>query len=122
MRPRLVAASFVVFLLALALGLRLLNGQRVVDSSGALSQFSGTALYAAMMYAGVFVLRPRTSPVTAAVVALGFCWAVELFQLTGVPAYLSARSVLARLALGVSFDPKDESPPRRNSPDRAATR
>ncbi|WP_211192524.1 DUF2809 domain-containing protein [Actinoplanes sp. TBRC 11911] len=78
-----------------------------MDSSGALSQYSGTALYAAMVYAGVFVLRPRTSPLVGAAAALVFCWGVECFQLTGIPAALSARSMLARLALGVSFDPQD---------------
>jgi hypothetical protein len=34
-----------------------------------------------------------------------FCWVVELAQLSGVPAELSARSLAARLALGVQFDP-----------------
>ena len=74
---------------------------------GPVGQHAGTALYAALVYAGVLVLRPRTSPVVAAVTATGFCWAVELFQLTGVPAALSARSTLARLVLGMHFDPAD---------------
>ncbi|MFD0592987.1 DUF2809 domain-containing protein [Catellatospora coxensis] len=39
--------------------------------------------------------------------AVAFCWLVELSQLTGVPAYLSERSLLARLALGVAYDPLD---------------
>lgn len=43
----------------------------------------------------------------AGVAAVGFCWLVEFLQLTGVPAALSAHSVLARLALGVTFDPMD---------------
>lgn len=106
-RTRLTALTCVLLVLATALAIRHLNGQRVLDSSGALSQYSGTALYASMMYAGVFVLRPRTTPLTAAAAALLFCWVVECFQLTGIPATLSARSTLARLALGVSFDPKD---------------
>ena len=73
----------------------------------ALAQRSGTALYASLVYAGVVFLWPRRSPLVSGGIALGFCWLVELFQLTGVPAELSARSVLARLALGARFDPSD---------------
>ncbi|SNT59638.1 Protein of unknown function [Asanoa hainanensis] len=40
----------------------------------------------------------------AGAVAWGWCWATELFQLTGIPADLSARSLLSRMALGVRFD------------------
>ncbi len=79
---------------------------RAVDD-GALRQYSGTALYASMIYAGVFVLRPRTGPLVAGAAALAWCWAVELAQLTGVPAELSDRSLLARYALGAKFDPVD---------------
>ncbi len=46
-------------------------------------------------------------PVVAAGVALGFSCAVELFQLTGVPAELAARSTLARLVLGTTFNAPD---------------
>jgi len=40
-------------------------------------------------------------------VAVGFCWLVELFQLTGLPAQWSDHSVVARLVLGRQFDPAD---------------
>ncbi|MFG2057618.1 DUF2809 domain-containing protein [Micromonospora sp. NPDC048930] len=60
-----------------------------------------------MTYAGVLLLRPRTRPVPAGLVAIAWCGAMETFQLTEVPAALSARSVLARLVLGVQFDPVD---------------
>ncbi|MFE9689548.1 DUF2809 domain-containing protein [Micromonospora sp. NPDC005806] len=73
-------------------------------TDGRPEQYSGTALYASMVYAGVRFLRPRLSPVPAGVAATAFCWAMETFQLTGVPAALSARSLLARLVLGVQFD------------------
>jgi uncharacterized membrane protein len=89
---------------ALALGVAF--AIRAVDT-GALAQYSGTALYAAMVYAGVLFLWPRIAALTAGGVAIGFCWLVELAQLTGVPAALSAHSVLARLVLGVRFDPVD---------------
>ncbi|MFC8616747.1 DUF2809 domain-containing protein [Micromonospora purpureochromogenes] len=79
---------------------------RTVDD-GALRQYSGTALYASMVWAGVLFLWPRMAPVPVGVIAVLFCWMVECAQLTGVPAELSARSLVARLALGVQFDPVD---------------
>ncbi|MEV0810475.1 DUF2809 domain-containing protein [Micromonospora sp. NPDC050200] len=90
------AALFLGFALAI----------RAVDD-GALRQYSGTALYASMVWAGVLFVRPRMAPVLAGMTAVGFCWLVECAQLTGVPAELSARSMAARLALGVQFDPVD---------------
>ncbi|MFF5176227.1 DUF2809 domain-containing protein [Micromonospora sp. NPDC000089] len=88
------------FFFAVALLIRALD-------DGAVRQYSGTALYASMIWCGVLFLRPRLAPVPAGVAATVFCWAVECAQLTGVPAQLSARSLLARLALGVQFDPVD---------------
>lgn len=96
-RERLLAIAGMGLSVGVAFGIR------AVDD-GLLAQYSGTALYASMIYAGVFLLRPSTRPVLAGLLAVGFCWAVELFQLTGIPAQLSARSLLARLALGVRFD------------------
>jgi hypothetical protein len=97
---RLIAACAVGAALALALGIRATTG-------GAVEQHSGTALYASMIYAGAFVIRPAARPGAAGAAAIAFCWLVEFLQLTGVPAYLSERSLLARLALGVQFDPVD---------------
>jgi hypothetical protein len=99
---RLIALGAVVGFLAVAFGIRMVAG-----TEGAVAQYSGTALYAAMIYAGWYVLAPSLRPPVAGVLAVGFCWLVELFQLTGVPAALSERSLLARLALGVTFDPVD---------------
>ncbi|MEH1166933.1 DUF2809 domain-containing protein [Micromonospora sp. CPCC 205539] len=79
---------------------------RAVDD-GALRQYSGTALYASMVWAGVLFLWPRMAPGLAGMLAIAFCWAVECAQLTGVPAELAARSLAARLALGVQFDTVD---------------
>jgi hypothetical protein len=73
-------------------------------AGGAVAQAGGTALYATMVYAGVVLGRPGVSPVPAAGAAIAFCWAVEAFQLTGVPAQLSAHSLIARLVLGSRFD------------------
>jgi hypothetical protein len=73
-------------------------------SDGALAQHCGTVLYASMVYCGVLFVRPAMTPGKAAGIALGFCWAVEVFQLTGMPAVLSEGSLLARLVLGAHFD------------------
>ncbi|MEU4159372.1 DUF2809 domain-containing protein [Actinoplanes sp. NPDC026670] len=70
-------------------------------------QSSGTALYASMTWAGVRFLGPRLSPLAAGGIALAWCWGAELCQLTGIPAALSADSLVARLVLGASFDPID---------------
>jgi hypothetical protein len=105
---RVSAAVAAIVFLAVAFGIRLLPGSAgILDGSGAFAQNSGTALYASMIYAGVFVLFPAVRPVVAGIAAIGFCWAVELFQLTPVPAYLSERSLIARLVLGAHYDPAD---------------
>jgi hypothetical protein len=95
----LMLAAAAVFL-SVALVIRATAG-------GGLEQHSGTALYASMVWAGVLFLRPCTAPLSAGAVATAFCWAVEVSQLTGIPAALSARSLVARLVLGVQFDPVD---------------
>jgi Protein of unknown function (DUF2809) len=97
---RLSALVVAAFALAVALAIR-------ATRTGAVVQVSGTALYASMVYAAVVFLWPRVAAVPAGAIAIGFCWAMELFQLTGVPAALSAHSLLARLVLGVQFDPLD---------------
>jgi hypothetical protein len=99
-KTRLLMLASAALFLAVALAIRAAAG-------GALEQISGTALYASMVYAGVVFLWPRMYPLVAGAIAIGFCWAVELSQLTGVPAYLSERSIVARLVLGVKYDPAD---------------
>ncbi len=60
-----------------------------------------------LVVALVVLVAPRTRPVAAAGAALAFSCAVELFQLTGVPAALAAHSRLAPLVLGTSFHAPD---------------
>jgi hypothetical protein len=104
----LTALVAAVGFLVVGLGIRLLAGHGgVLDGSGPWAQYSGTALYAAMIYAGVFLLVPGAEPWVAGVAAVAFCWLVEVLQLTGLPAELSERSLLARLVLGVHFDALD---------------
>ena len=83
--------------LALGLGVR-------EFARGDFAKYAGVALYATLIYAlAAFWLRP----LWAALVAVGFSWGVEFFQLTGIPADLSAQSGLARLVLGSTFNAPD---------------
>ncbi len=97
-RPLLLAAAAVI--VGAGLAVRAVAG-------GDFAQHAGTALYASMVWTGVLFVRPRLAPLAAGAVAVGLCWLVEAAQLTGVPADLAARSVLARLALGARFDAVD---------------
>jgi hypothetical protein len=93
MRPWLA----VPVVLALGLAVRAFTG-------GDFSKYAGVALYATLIYALVaFWLRP----LWAALAATGISWAVEFFQLTGIPADLSAHSGLAHLVLGSTFNTPD---------------
>lgn len=67
----------------------------------------GGALYTALLHTLLMAAAPRLGPGAAAGAALAASWAVELSQLSGVPADLAAHSRLARLALGTTFDPAD---------------
>jgi len=75
------------------------------DTAG--SDIAGDALYAAAAYAAVVVVLPRLRPVAVAAIAAGWCIAVELFQLTGIPLAAGAAFTPAMLVLGTVFDPRD---------------
>ncbi len=81
-------------------------GIRVFDD-GALAAWSGTALYTSVVYGVIVFARPTIRPLAAFAGATGFSWFMELSQLTPVPGYLSARSILARQVFGAQFDPND---------------
>ncbi|MEU4624216.1 DUF2809 domain-containing protein [Actinoplanes sp. NPDC023801] len=102
MRIRLIMIIAAAGFLAAALAIR-----AVVPLGSWWEQSSGTALYASTTWAGVRFLAPRLAPLAAGGIALAWCWGAELFQLTGVPARLSAESLAARLVLGAAFDPID---------------
>ena len=99
---RILALMAAAGFLGLALGIRAATGDW--SGSGRLAQYSGTALYASMVYAGVLFVWPRMSAGRAGVIATVFCWTIEAAQVTGIPAELSARNILLRAALGVHFD------------------
>ena len=67
------------------------------------AKLAGDALYTALVYALAVAVAPRLRPRRAALIALGWSFAVELFQLTPIPANLAAKHVLWRLILGTTF-------------------
>jgi len=74
---------------------------------GDLAKYAGDALYAVLICALVAVIAPGARPAVTAGTGLVFSWAVELLQLTGVPAELSRHSTVARLVLGSTFNAPD---------------
>ncbi|MFJ9057445.1 DUF2809 domain-containing protein [Streptomyces sp. NPDC102409] len=97
-RATAVAAALVT--VAAGLGVR-------ATASGDVAKYAGDALYTVLVHTLVVLLVPRVRPPTAAGVALAVSWAVELAQLTGVPADLARRSTVARLVLGSTFNAPD---------------
>ncbi|MFB7471436.1 DUF2809 domain-containing protein [Kitasatospora sp. NPDC056184] len=95
-----LAAAAAALSVAAGLGVRAVAG-------GAAAKYAGDALYTVLLYTLVVLLAPRLRPWAAAVWAAGLSWAVELFQLTGVPDDLARHSALARLVLGSTFNPPD---------------
>ncbi|MBJ6613580.1 DUF2809 domain-containing protein [Streptomyces sp. I4(2020)] len=76
-------------------------------ATGDVAKYGGDALYTLLILTLVVLLAPRSTPARAAGIALAVSWAVELLQLTGLPAGLSARSTAARLVLGSTFNAPD---------------
>lgn len=97
-RAALAAASAATITLGLAVHFR---------GEGAAADPAADALYAVLIYLLVALLRPRAHSVVVGAIALGFCVAIELFQLTGVPLMLSDITPLARLVFGTTFVPVD---------------
>ncbi|CAL9334466.1 DUF2809 domain-containing protein [Streptomyces sp. enrichment culture] len=99
-RTRLLAAVAALGTVGAGLGLRAV-------ATGDVAKYGGDALYTLLILALVVLLSPRSTPGRAAGIALAVSWAVELLQLTGLPAELSARSTAARLVLGSTFNAPD---------------
>ncbi len=74
---------------------------------GDFAKYAGDALYTVLLYTLVVLAAPRVRPVRAAALAAALSWAVELFQLTGLPDAWGRQSALARLVLGSTFNPPD---------------
>lgn len=71
--------------------------------SGAGADALGDALYAALVTLLVGLAVPRWSLGTRAALAVALCWAVELAQLTGVPAAAADAWPPLRYLLGTTF-------------------
>lgn len=97
---RATAAAAALVTVAAGLGVR-------STASGDVAKYAGDALYTVLIHTLVVVLVPRVRPLTVAGAALALSWAVELAQLTGVPAGLAQRSTVARLVLGSTFNAPD---------------
>jgi hypothetical protein len=74
---------------------------------GPAADFAGDVLYAVLVYLLLAVCFGRPRPILAASVAFGFCVAIELFQLTGLPAALWAVFPPIELVLGANFSVVD---------------
>lgn len=74
---------------------------------GAFGDIAGDALYAAAAYLAAVIVLPRLSPIACGAIALTWCAAVELFQLTGVPLVWGAAVPALKLVLGTGFDARD---------------
>jgi hypothetical protein len=73
----------------------------------AATDIAGDALYAVLIYVLVVVLVPRVSATVVAVIAGGWCIAVELLQLSDLPARAAEAFPPAVLVLGTVFDARD---------------
>lgn len=101
MRRRLLPGLLVAATIAAGLGVAVLLPDTAV------TDIAGDALYAVAAYLLVLFAAPRASVWVAAVIALGWCAAIELLQLTGVPERLGAAFWPAMLVLGTVFDGRD---------------
>jgi len=70
---------------------------------GPISKYTGVALYAVLVYLLVTIVRPTASPRRVFAVSLAICFAIELFQLTPIPARLAAEHRAFALVLGTTF-------------------
>ena len=100
-RRRWVAAGLLAT--AIALGLA---GHAWLPA-GTASDITGDVLYAVAAYLGVVLIAPRLPPLVVGTIALAWCLAVELFQLTGLPLRWGAAFPPVMLLLGTVFDGRD---------------
>jgi hypothetical protein len=96
LRARLAALLAVPLTVASGLGSR-----KFFD--GLLAKVAGDALYTVLIYVLVVVVRPDVRLSRAFAIALGVSFAVEFFQLTPYPAWLSSKHVILRLIFGTTF-------------------
>jgi Protein of unknown function (DUF2809) len=76
-------------------------------ADGWVGGFTGDALYAVLMVVLVAIVAPRAPSAAVGAIGLAVCVGVELLQLTGVPARLSAAVPGVELVLGSTFQATD---------------
>lgn len=94
-RPLLVLLAAGVIVCGLALQ-RVRSGSAVID-------IAGTVLYAALIYLLVLFIRPSIRAARAFLITSALCIAIELAQLSPVPAWLNDQSRVWGLLLGTGF-------------------
>ena len=97
---RLTSAFIAAFVVAVGLGSREVLPEAIAGPVG-------DTLFATLVVVLVALVRPRTTPVGAAIVGLAACAAIELSHFTDVPAQVLERFPVARFALGTSFGAAD---------------
>ncbi|UJP11578.1 DUF2809 domain-containing protein [Microbacterium sp. KUDC0406] len=75
--------------------------------AGPVSDAAGDILYAALIVLLVAFVAPRARWWAVAAVALGWCFGVELLQLTPLPGQWGATVPALRLVFGTGFSPWD---------------
>ncbi|WP_121151702.1 DUF2809 domain-containing protein [Microbacterium sp. AG1240] len=100
-RRRLAAAIALVVIVAAGLLVH-----RAAPSSPA-TDVAGDALYSVAVYTGLVTLFASGRRSALGALAVVWCVAVELFQLTGVPVALAAAFPPIALVLGTGFDARD---------------
>ncbi|MFE4470204.1 DUF2809 domain-containing protein [Leifsonia sp. NPDC056824] len=103
--PSLARRRALLIVAALATIVAGLTVHETVDSW--VGAFAGDALYAVLIFLLVAVVAVRASSAVVGGVAFALCAAVEVFQLTGVPAHLSATIPGVELVLGSTFQWSD---------------
>jgi len=101
-RSRLALAALLV--IAAGLAVRALGSGPGLD---AIAKPAGDALYAVLVVVLVAFIRPTARTWAVATTAWAVCAAIELGQLTGVPAHLTEAWSPARLVLGTTFHAPD---------------
>lgn len=74
---------------------------------GEVGGFAGDALYAVLVFLLIAIAAPAVSAPMVAGAALAVCWAIELLQLTPLPAALSRSVPGAALVVGSTFQVSD---------------
>lgn len=97
---RLILAATAAVVLLAGLCLQLLDRTVAVD-------LAGSALYAMLVGLLVAIAWPRLAGWIVALAAFAISAAVELLQLTGIPAAIVSAVPPLRLVFGSSFDPLD---------------